>query len=120
MNLSVNRRSQDVTGTCRTRLPAFMNRLRGGLVGSPASRGPDETKDFEAMTDSSRYAATFELIDADHDGRIDHDEFQSLMNALGPGVDPQVASSMFAGMDGDTDGLISLDELSAYLDANPA
>lgn len=72
------------------------------------------------MADTSRYAATFELIDSDHDGRIDGTEFQSLMNALGPGIDPDVAASMFSGMDGDADGRISLDELAAYLDANPA
>jgi len=74
------------------------------------------------MADTSTYAATFQLIDTNQDGKIDSTEFAALMTALGgPTLDPQVAASMFSGMDSDQDGQISLDELAGYLDsASPA
>jgi len=68
------------------------------------------------MTDNNDYADTFALMDTDHNGRIDAAEFTQLMQTLGGSeLDPDVAASMFAGMDGDGDGQITLDELTAYL-----
>jgi Ca2+-binding EF-hand superfamily protein len=67
------------------------------------------------MSDTSDYATTFALIDADGDGLITAPELQKLMAALGGEVSDEAAARAVAVLDTDGDGLVSLPELTAYL-----
>jgi calmodulin len=68
---------------------------------------------------TDEYAPTFALIDTDQDGFISVGEFKKLLDVLGGGsVADETAADMFAQMDGDGDGKVDLDELSAYLQAS--
>ena len=70
------------------------------------------------MSDTSEYATTFALIDADGDGLITAQELRRLMAALGGEVSEEAAANAVQVLDTDGDGLVSLEELSAYL-SNP-
>ena len=71
------------------------------------------------MAGTDEYAPTFALIDTDQDGFISAGEFKKLLDVLGGGsVADETAAAMFAQMDGDGDGKVELDELSAYLQAS--
>ena len=73
------------------------------------------------MADTTQYEATFDLIDTDDDGLITQAEFKQLLDLLGGGSVPdEIAASMFAKIDVDTDGKVNLDELATYLAENPA
>ncbi|MFG2078182.1 EF-hand domain-containing protein [Nonomuraea maritima] len=63
----------------------------------------------------SDYATTFELIDADGDGRISAVELVRLMDVLGKPVSLQAAEEGVRKLDQDGDGLIDLAEFSAFL-----
>lgn len=63
----------------------------------------------------SDYATTFELIDADGDGRISAVELVRLMDVLGRPVSLQAAEEGVRKLDQDGDGLIDLAEFSAFL-----
>ncbi|WP_433498202.1 EF-hand domain-containing protein [Sphaerimonospora sp. CA-214678] len=63
----------------------------------------------------SEYAATFELIDADKDGRISADELVRLMAVLGDPLTISGAHGAIAKVDSDGDGLIDVDEFGAWL-----
>jgi Ca2+-binding EF-hand superfamily protein len=67
------------------------------------------------LADTTDYAATFELVDTDGDGRISAGELVRLMRALGDEISEERADAAVRRLDGDGDGRISLEELSAYL-----
>ena len=67
------------------------------------------------MADTSEYRATFELLDADGDGRLSAAELKRLMLALGEDITDEAAVAAVQVVDDDGDGLISLEEFAAYL-----
>jgi len=67
------------------------------------------------VADTSEYAATFDLLDADGDGRLSAAELKNLMSALGEEITDEAAVEAMKVVDEDGDGLISLEELSGYL-----
>ena len=69
------------------------------------------------MADTSEYAATFDLLDADGDGRISAAELRNLMSALGEEVTDEAAVEAVQVVDVDGDGLISIEEFAEYLDS---
>jgi Ca2+-binding EF-hand superfamily protein len=73
-----------------------------------------------ADTDTSKYQATFELLDTDGDGKISAAELKNLMSVIGEEITDEAAAEAVGVVDEDGDGLISLDEFSAWLDSRPA
>jgi calmodulin len=67
------------------------------------------------MADTSAYAATFEIVDANKDGHISAPELKQLMKALGEEITEETAAEVVRRMDSDGDGEISLEEFSAYM-----
>jgi Ca2+-binding EF-hand superfamily protein len=67
------------------------------------------------VPDTSTYAATFEIVDANKDGHISAAELKQLMKALGDDITDEVAAEVVQEMDGDGDGEISLEEFSRYM-----
>jgi Ca2+-binding EF-hand superfamily protein len=67
------------------------------------------------MVDTSRYAATFAMLDKDGDGRVSAPEFKELMATIGVKFTDEKAAEAIEMMDTDGDGLVSLDELAAYM-----
>ncbi|MFC4119112.1 EF-hand domain-containing protein [Nonomuraea zeae] len=63
----------------------------------------------------SDYAITFDLIDADKDGRISAVELVRLMEVLGQPVTLETAQEGVHKLDKDGDGLIDIEELAAFL-----
>lgn len=63
----------------------------------------------------SDYATTFDLIDADKDGRISADELVRLMDVLGQPVTLEAAQEGVRKLDKDGDGLIDVEEFGAFL-----
>ncbi|MFI6602232.1 EF-hand domain-containing protein [Nonomuraea sp. NPDC050536] len=63
----------------------------------------------------SDYAITFDLVDADSDGRISADELVRLMEVLGQPITREAAQAGVSKLDKDGDGLIDLEEFSAFL-----
>jgi Ca2+-binding EF-hand superfamily protein len=61
------------------------------------------------------YEATFALIDTDGDGKITAGELKHVFTALGEDVTDEAVSTMLSFLDQDDDGLISQQELTAYL-----
>jgi Ca2+-binding EF-hand superfamily protein len=68
------------------------------------------------MSDTSEYETTFALIDVDGDGLISAAEFQNMMKALGSDLTPEAAAFAIERMDKNGDGLVSLEEMAAYLE----
>jgi Ca2+-binding EF-hand superfamily protein len=68
------------------------------------------------VTDPSKYADTFRLIDANGDGRISADEFKRLMDALGDSITDDAANEAVRLIDADGDGQVTLDEFAGYLE----
>jgi Ca2+-binding EF-hand superfamily protein len=68
------------------------------------------------VTDTSRYADSFRILDADGDGRISATELVQLMRGLGDDVTDEAAAKAVELMDTDGDGLVSLEEFAGYLD----
>lgn len=68
-----------------------------------------------AVTDTSAYADSFRILDADGDGRITATELVTLMNALGDDVTDEAAAKAVELMDTDGDGKVSLEEFAGYL-----
>jgi Ca2+-binding EF-hand superfamily protein len=68
------------------------------------------------VTDTTRYADSFRILDADGDGRISATELVQLMRGLGEDVTDEAAAKAVELMDTDGDGLVSLDEFAGYLD----
>ncbi|WP_159945115.1 MULTISPECIES: EF-hand domain-containing protein [unclassified Nocardiopsis] len=67
------------------------------------------------MPDTNEYAATFGFVDADSDGRISAQEYADLMHRLGDTCTEAQAERAIEVMDQDGDGLITLDEFTAYM-----
>ena len=67
------------------------------------------------MADTSEYAATFQLLDADGDGRISAAELKNLMTALGEEITDEAAVQGVQVVDDDGDGLISLEEFASWM-----
>jgi calmodulin len=67
------------------------------------------------VADTSDYAATFELIDTDGDGRITAAELKNLMSALGEEITDEAAEQGVQVVDDDGDGRISLEEFASWL-----
>ncbi|AQZ68410.1 calcium-binding protein [[Actinomadura] parvosata subsp. kistnae] len=67
------------------------------------------------MPPMNDYATTFDLIDADKDGRISAVELVRLMDVLGQPVSLEAAQQGVQKLDKDGDGLIDLEEFSAFL-----
>ncbi|MEU6714939.1 EF-hand domain-containing protein [Nonomuraea sp. NPDC046802] len=64
----------------------------------------------------SDYTTTFNLIDADNDGRISAVELVRLMEVLGQPVTLETAQEGVLKLDKDGDGLIDLEEFAAFVD----
>ncbi|KAB8191462.1 EF-hand domain-containing protein [Nonomuraea phyllanthi] len=64
---------------------------------------------------SDDYATTFDLIDADKDGRISAVELVRLMEVLGQPVTLDAAQEGVQKLDKDGDGLIDREEFAAFL-----
>ena len=64
--------------------------------------------------DPEELRETFDYFDADHNGRIDRDEFRQLLDALGAGVDQGEADTGFDIIDLDNNGTISLREFTEW------
>ncbi|MBB6345309.1 EF-hand domain-containing protein [Nonomuraea muscovyensis] len=62
----------------------------------------------------SDHAITFDLIDADKDGRISAVELVRLMEALGQPITLERAQAGVARLDQDGDGLIDLEEFGSF------
>lgn len=67
----------------------------------------------------NEYAATFDLVDGDDDGLISAQELVRLMEVLGQPITADIAQAAIAKIDSDGDGLINLEEFSAYLGSTP-
>jgi Ca2+-binding EF-hand superfamily protein len=67
------------------------------------------------VADTSEYAATFELLDADGDGRISAAELKNLMTALGEEITDEAAVQGVQVVDDYGDGLISLEEFASWM-----
>jgi Ca2+-binding EF-hand superfamily protein len=67
------------------------------------------------MADTSAYAATFEIVDANKDGHISAPELKQLMKALGDDINDEAAAEVVQRMDSNGDGEISLEEFSTYM-----
>jgi Ca2+-binding EF-hand superfamily protein len=67
------------------------------------------------VADTSDYAATFELIDTDGDGRITAAELKNLMSSLGEEITDEAAEQGVQVVDDDGDGRISLEEFASWL-----
>ena len=67
------------------------------------------------MADTSEYAATFELLDTDGDGRLSAAELKNLMSALGDEITDEAAAQAVDVVDDDGDGLISIEEFASWL-----
>ncbi|SEH01655.1 calmodulin/calcium-binding protein CML [Nonomuraea solani] len=63
----------------------------------------------------SDYTITFDLIDADKDGRISAVELVRLMEVLGQPVTLDAAQEGVRKLDKDGDGLIDVEEFGAFL-----
>ncbi|MGW0806544.1 EF-hand domain-containing protein [Nonomuraea sp. NPDC002799] len=63
----------------------------------------------------SDHAITFNLIDADKDGRISAVELVRLMEVLGQPVTLEAAQAGVQKLDKDGDGLIDIDEFAAFV-----
>ncbi|HEX4815400.1 MAG TPA: EF-hand domain-containing protein [Nonomuraea sp.] len=63
----------------------------------------------------SDYAITFDLIDADDDGRISATELVRLMEILGQPVTLEAAQEGVRRLDKDGDGLIDMEEFGAFI-----
>lgn len=72
------------------------------------------------MTDTAKYASTFDLVDSNNDGRISAPELQQMMQAMGEDVSEEQAAEMIRKIDTDDDGEVSLEELTAFLSRGSA
>ncbi|MEU8177333.1 EF-hand domain-containing protein [Microbispora hainanensis] len=89
-----------------------------GLAAFPGGSGVLSARVLIAIPEEdgmSEYAATFQLIDADGDGRISAEELVRLMEVLGRPLTPQGAQGAIDRVDADRDGLIDLEEFGAWL-----
>ncbi|MGW9348725.1 calmodulin/calcium-binding protein CML [Nocardiopsis flavescens] len=67
------------------------------------------------MPETSEYAATFALVDADGDGRISADELVALMRNLGDACTHEQAAETVRAMDSNGDSRISLEEFARFM-----
>ncbi|MEQ4717470.1 EF-hand domain-containing protein [Nonomuraea sp. B19D2] len=63
----------------------------------------------------SDYAITFDLIDADNDGRISAVELVRLMEVIGQPITLEAAQEGVLKLDKDGDGLIDKEEFAGFL-----
>jgi Ca2+-binding EF-hand superfamily protein len=67
------------------------------------------------MADTSKYAASFDMVDGDKDGLISADELKRMMEVLGTEVTDDQAATMVRQVDSDADGRITLEEFAAFM-----
>ena len=67
------------------------------------------------MVDTSRYEASFAMLDKDGDGRVSAAEFKQMMDTLGVTFTDEAAARAIQMMDADGDGLVTLEELATYM-----
>ncbi|GAA1096782.1 EF-hand domain-containing protein [Nocardiopsis composta] len=67
------------------------------------------------MPESSEYAASFALVDADGDGRISAEELAELMGSSGDPAARERAEALISLMDADGDRLITLEEYTRFM-----
>jgi calmodulin len=72
------------------------------------------------VVDTSKYEATFTMLDADGDGLVSATELKALFETLGEDVPKQTAEEAITIMDLDGDGKVSLEELANYLSSPQA
>jgi Ca2+-binding EF-hand superfamily protein len=68
------------------------------------------------MVDTSRYEATFALVDADGDGLIDAQEMMGVMKALGEDITDERSVAVVTAIDQDGDGRVSLEEFAHFME----
>jgi Ca2+-binding EF-hand superfamily protein len=67
------------------------------------------------MADTSKYAASFDMVDGDKDGLISADELKRMMQVLGTEVTDDQAATMVRQVDSDADGRITLEEFATFM-----
>jgi Ca2+-binding EF-hand superfamily protein len=67
------------------------------------------------VADTSEYADSFKLIDANGDGLISAAEFKQLMTRLGRDFSDEAAEKAIEIIDTNGDGLVNLDEFADWL-----
>jgi Ca2+-binding EF-hand superfamily protein len=67
------------------------------------------------VVDTSRYEASFAMLDKDGDGRVSAAEFKEMMDTLGVTFTDETAARAIEMMDTDGDGLVTLEELAIYM-----
>jgi Ca2+-binding EF-hand superfamily protein len=72
------------------------------------------------VTDTNRYVDSFRLLDTDGDGKVSATELVQMMRGLGEDVTDEAAARAIEIMDSDSDGLVSLEEFSAFQWAHDA
>jgi Ca2+-binding EF-hand superfamily protein len=72
------------------------------------------------MVDTSKYEATFTMLDSDGDGLVSATELKELFATLGEELTDETAAEAVEIMDTDGDGLVSLEELAGYLSSRQA
>jgi Ca2+-binding EF-hand superfamily protein len=72
------------------------------------------------VVDTTKYEATFTMLDTDGDGLVSAVEIRQLMETLGQEVTDETAAKAVEVMDTDGDGLVSLEELAGYLSSPQA
>lgn len=86
--------------------------LQTGILRGLSGRLARESGAIGGMVDGQTQQI-LSLLDADKDGKVGRDEIESFTTALG--IDPHAVAGEFAGLDGNGDGTLEIDEIAAVL-----